>query len=251
MIVVVSDIFSNQYTGGAELTTDALLEPGFNNYVKINSSMLNYEIINYFKDKRWILFNYSQVTNDNLLKIIKSVKEYSIVEYDYKYCKYRLKSKHEDAEQVCSCENSLRGKLVALAMANSNNLFFMSSDQKSEYEKVFPVLQRHSSSHVLSSSFTEKNIEYILSLDTTKTNLKYLILNSDSWVKGTQKCIEYANNNNLEYELVGGLPHQELLKKLAKSKGLIFLPNGFDTCPRIVIEALIDRDWETTNQLIF
>ena len=42
MIVVVSDIFSNQYTGGAELTTDALLEPGFNNYVKTGEDLINH-----------------------------------------------------------------------------------------------------------------------------------------------------------------------------------------------------------------
>ena len=47
----------------------------------------------------------------------------------------------------------------------------------------------------------------------------------------------YARKNKLKYELVAGLQHKELLKKLSESKGLIFLPNGYDTCPRIVIEA--------------
>ena len=37
MIVVISDAFANQFTGGAELTSDAFLEAGFNNYKKINS----------------------------------------------------------------------------------------------------------------------------------------------------------------------------------------------------------------------
>jgi len=78
----------------------------------------------------------------------------------------------------------------------------------------------------------------MLSLDLDKDD-KYIILNSESWVKGAQNCIKYAENNNLRYELVANISHKELLKKLASSKGLIFLPNGFDTCPRITIEAKI------------
>ena len=166
-----------------------------------------------------------------------------MIEYDYKYCNYRLKSKHEYFEGSCECENTTRGKLIALFMAKSKNLFFMSKKQKNEYEKTFPILKKHPSSLVLSSSFTNKNIDFISSLDTTIKNNKYLILNSDSWVKGKDKCVEYAKQNKLQYELVSGLGHKQLLKKLSTSKGLIFLPNGYDTCPRIVIEAkLLDCD---------
>ena len=41
----------------------------------------------------------------------------------------------------------------------------------------------------------------------------------------------------MEYELVWGIPYQECLEKLASNKGLVFLPKGGDTCPRLVIEA--------------
>ena len=37
--------------------------------------------------------------------------------------------------------------------------------------------------------------------------------------------------------MVGNVPHHQMLEHLSKSKGLIFMPNGFDTCPRITIEA--------------
>jgi len=243
MIVVVSDIFSEQMLGGAELTTDALLENGFDNYKKINSTQLTSEIIDDLKEKKWIFFNFFGVSDKNIFDIIKKVKNYSVVEYDYKYCIYRLKTKHEHLENECHCEKTSRGKLIALFLAKSKNLFFMSKGQKEEYENVFPILKKHQSSSVLSSSFTDENLQYILSLNTEDKNNKYIILNSDSWVKGKNKCIEYAKNNGVDYELVSGLSHRELLKKLSTSKGLIFLPNGYDTCPRIVIEAkLLDCD---------
>ena len=236
MIIVVADIFSNQFIGGAELTSEALLESGFDNYKKINSPNLTEEIIEKYKDKKWVFFNFYHVSEKNLLKIATTIKEYSVVEYDYKYCKHRLKSKHENIGEKCECEKSSKGKLTAIFLARSKNLFFMSKTQKNEYENIFPMLSKHKNSYVLSSSFSSENLEYIHSLS-NKKNDKYIILNSDSWVKGTTNCIKYAKKNKLKYELIGGLPHQELLKKLSESRGLIFLPNGFDTCPRIVIEA--------------
>ena len=95
MIVVVSDIFSDQFIGGAELTSEALLESGFDNYKKINSLNLTEEMIESYKNKKWIFFNFHHINQKNLLKISTTIKDYSVVEYDYKYCKYRLKSKHE------------------------------------------------------------------------------------------------------------------------------------------------------------
>tara|TARA_R100001594_G_scaffold148710_2_gene204542 strand:+ start:294 stop:1910 length:1617 start_codon:yes stop_codon:yes gene_type:complete len=237
MIIVVSDAFGDQFTGGAELTTDALLDAGFNNYKKLNSQILNIETIKKYKDEKWIFFNFHHVSDKNLLSVVKNIKDYQVVEYDYKYCKFRLKSKHEYLEGWCECYEEKRGKLVAIFLAKSKNLFFMSQLQKDEYESVFPILKNHKNSHVLNSVFTKKNIEYILSLDTSKKNNKYLILNSNSWVKGTERCIEYAQKNKIKYDLVSGVPHHELLSLMARYKGLIFLPNGYDTCPRIVMEA--------------
>ena len=211
MIIVVADIFSEQFIGGAELTSHALLETGFDNYKKINSKQLTEEFIDGHAEKKWLFFNFHHVNEKNLLKIATKIKDYSVVEYDYKYCKHRLKSKHESLGEKCECEKSTKGKLTAIFLAKSKNLFFMSSGQKHEYEKVYPILKKHKNSHVLSSSFSFKNIDYMLSLDTTK-NDEYIILNSDSWVKGTKDCVEYAKNNNLKYRLVSGLSHEQLLK---------------------------------------
>ncbi len=174
-----------------------------------------------------------------MLKVATTISDYSVIEYDYKYCKYRLKSKHESSGEKCECEKTHRGKLIAIFLAKSKNLFFMSSGQKDEYESIYPILKKHKSSYVLSSSFSMKSLNQICSLlkSSTSKNDKYLILNSDSWVKGTKNCVEYAIKNKLRYELVAGLQHEELLKKISEYKGLIFLPNGYDTCPRIVIEA--------------
>ena len=46
-----------------------------------------------------------------------------------------------------------------------------------------------------------------------------------------------ANTKGLEFELFANLTHDEMLKKFSESKGLIFTPTQFDTCPRVTIEA--------------
>jgi hypothetical protein len=65
----------------------------------------------------------------------------------------------------------------------------------------------------------------------------WLIQDSQSWIKGTADAIDYAKKNNLKYELIKNMSHEEVLDKMATSKGLIFFPRGGDTCPRLVIEA--------------
>jgi len=236
MIIFVSDFFSNQITGGAELTSDALLESRLSPVVCINSQTITRQVIDQFKNHKWVLGNFAMISDDLLLEIIKNIKEYSVIEYDYKYCKYRSTHKHIELEGKCDCEKSSHGKLISILYAKAKNIFWMSEKQKNEYIKVFPFLERANNT-VLSSSFTKESLSYISSLTTSNKNNKYLILESGSWIKGTQDCISYAKENNLEYELVSGLSHKSLLKKLAESKGLIFLPKGLDTCPRIVIEA--------------
>ena len=65
----------------------------------------------------------------------------------------------------------------------------------------------------------------------------WLIQDSQSWIKGTTDAIDYAKKNNLKYELIKNMSHEQVLDKMATSKGLIFFPRGGDTCPRLVIEA--------------
>ena len=70
-----------------------------------------------------------------------------------------------------------------------------------------------------------------------KKDDKWVILGSNSWIKGTRETVEYANKQNLKYKIISGLSYDQMLKELSASKGLIFMPLGGDTCPRIVIEA--------------
>ena len=235
MFIFVADLFKEQYVGGAELTLGSLIDSADLPTQKIMSSQVSVETMEQHKDRFWIFGNYSQLPAACLMYAIKNLN-YSVVEFDYKYCRHRTEHLHEKLEGPCDCFNSSSGKLVAIFLAKSKITWWMSEGQRQIWFKRFPAL-RETSNFVLSSIFSDQTLDDILSLNVSQKNNKYLILGSSSWIKGTEDAIEYAQREKLEYEVIGGLGYKSFLEKLAVAKGLIHLPRGYDTCPRLVIEA--------------
>ena len=46
-------------------------------------------------------------------------------------------------------------------------------------------------------------------------NNKWMVMGSNSWVKGVQESEDWCKENNLEYELVQNVPPGEFLQKLS------------------------------------
>lgn len=234
-IIFVADLFVEQYIGGAELTTEALLEKNEKfEFVKINSNLINIDFINANKQNKWIFGNYNNLDPLCMFKIMKEISYY-IIEYDYKFCKIRNPTLHYMLDGNCLCEKTEKGKLISLFMKNSKIIFFMSEKQRNIYLNKFSYLNKDKTI-ILSSVFKKEDLDYIKNIQKIKNN-KWLIFNSEYPLKGTKQSIEYAKLHKLDYELVSNIQHKEMLDKLSISKGLIFLPIGEDTCPRLVIEA--------------
>jgi hypothetical protein len=234
MIVFVSDAFSEHYQGGAELTTDAIIGASFFPVNKVLSTKVTPELMKSNQNALWIFGNFSGLSNDCILYAVKNL-DYCVIEYDYKFCKYRSVKKHEKFENECNCETSIEGKLVAAFLAKAKISFWMSAEQCEFYKEKFPFIKNDV---VLNSVFADETLDRLVSLKTKDKNNKWIILDSPSWIKGREEAVAYAKENNLEYELVWGLKYEDMLKKLASSKGLIFLPLAHDTCPRLVMEAM-------------
>tara|TARA_R110000824_G_scaffold127_2_gene449 strand:+ start:926 stop:1765 length:840 start_codon:yes stop_codon:yes gene_type:complete len=259
----VADYFAEQVVGGAELTTESIIKDSPVSVQKILSSQINVDFVKQHKDEYWIFGNFSMISKDLLLFIAKNLK-YSVIEYDYKYCKYRSPEKHTFYEKKCECENERDGKIVSIFLAKASSLWFMSQQQKDYYEKKFDFLQKDKS-FVLSSILSSETLQYIKDLKTDDKSNEWLVLDSESWIKGTNSAIEYASKNNLKARVIKNLPHRQLLAEMAIAKGLIFLPPGMDTCPRVVIEAKLlgcelalnknvqhlDEEWFINEQEIY
>ena len=87
-IVFVSDLFVEDYVGGAELTSEALIETCPLKIHKVKSSELDLEVLESGHLKYWIFGNYSQLNLELIPTIVANIN-YSVLEYDYKFCKYR------------------------------------------------------------------------------------------------------------------------------------------------------------------
>ena len=253
-------MFAEHYKGGAELTSEAIIDGSLFPVNKVLTSQLTTEILEENKNHFWIFGNFANLSQSCMLYAAKNLK-YSVIEYDYKYCKYRLPEKHIEAEGSCDCHNSTHAKVVSIFLNNAIKTWWMSKKQMEIQQEVFPFL-KNDNNVVLSSTFSEETLDYIDSLDTTKKNEKWIILDSPSWVKGVEASKQYAEENNLDYEMVWGLEYNDFLKKMSESKGMIFLPSGGDTCPRMIIEAKLlgcelvlndnvqhkDEDWFETRE---
>jgi hypothetical protein len=265
-IIFLADLYSKDYIGGAELTTDAIIEDCTENYEieRIYCSKLTKELIEKNKNYHWIICNFSLLTIENKLEICKNIS-YSIIEYDYKFCNYRSLEMHKQKQQQdCDCSLREENKINLIFYGMAKRVWFMSNLQRKIFLKNVKTLKQENT-EVLSSVFSKKDLLLIDSLKNTKKNDKFLIVKSNFWIKGFDQSIEYAKNNNLEFEIVSNLKHCDLLDKLSMSKGLIFLPKGSDTCPRLVLEAQMlncslilnefvqhkDEDWARTPETCF
>jgi|TARA_B100000035_G_scaffold223208_1_gene191767 glycosyltransferase involved in cell wall biosynthesis len=251
--VFVSDMFLEEYGGGAERSTEALFETSPYKTFKCKSNELNQELIQGGVGKLWVFFNYRNMDH-NLIPLIVANLNYMIVEYDYKFCQYRSLDLHKrETGNDCDCHDTQLGKIVSAFLHGAEHIFWMSKEQSSLYHEKFPFL-RDNSQTVLSSIFSEKDLEYIESLYNKRQKdgwkkTTWAVIDGNSWIKGVKESVEKVNSMmpNNKVEVLGGLAYYDLLSKLSEYHGLSFHPLGGDTCPRTVIEAKLLGMQLTTN----
>lgn len=234
--VFVSDLFKEQYIGGAELSLGAIIDDCKGSKFCINSSELNKKIIDFYKDSTWVFGNIADLSDDLVNYVIDNEIKYHFIEFDYKYCEYRNPKLYEFLEdEECNYKDTERGKLISKFINCSSNTFFMSEQQKDIFTNHLDLI--NDNLVVLSSIFSKDSIDKIESLMNTDKDDNWIVLGSRSWVKGSQQSEDWCKNNDVNYEVVFGIPYDEMLNKLASAKGVCFKPLGLDTCPRFIIEA--------------
>jgi len=237
-IIFVSDFFSEDLVGGAELTTGALIESSPFKVSKFRSKDLTVEDLVKNQSAHWIFGNWTQI-NFQLIPLIIANLNYSILEYDYKFCNYRSPDKHRVAENTeCNCDQTDWGKFVAAFFLGAKTIWWMSEKQQEIYFDRFPDLQKMNRSSVLSSVFSESFWIQVQNLtQNPKERNGWAVLSSSSWIKGTEDALKWCEDNGKKVNLIEGLSPDQTLELLSRSEGLVYLPKGGDTCPRIVIEA--------------
>jgi hypothetical protein len=236
-IVFVSDFFVQDLIGGAELSTDALIKSSPYKTYLIRSNQLTKDLILKNKEKYWIFGNFTNL-NFNLIQVISEILNYQVVEYDYKFCKYRSIEKHEFIEKTkCNCNESQLAKLIEIFFKSAHKVWWMSKEQLRFQLNNLPNLGG-CNNEVLSSIFDEKTLKKLNELRNNNSSRKgALILDSNNWLKGTAESVNWCNENSVEFSLVKDLQYDDMLRIMRSHEHLVYLPNARDTCPRMVIEA--------------
>jgi glycosyltransferase involved in cell wall biosynthesis len=235
-IVFVADAFAADYIGGAELTSEALIEKSPFKLFKLHSRNVTREMIRLNVDKFWLFGNFADISAELINEISRTLR-YSVLEYDSKYCSIRSPEKHIVEGTICNCHNESRGKLISDFYCASKHMFWMSEKQLNRQVSVLPALASAKNT-VLSSVFSDETLDLIRAL--RERNLPrqgWLVMDHPSWIKGTSQAIKWCVDNNKAYELVGKMTYGALLEKLSHAEGLVYVPPGADTCPRLCIEA--------------
>lgn len=238
-VVFVSDMFVEDYVGGAELTTEALIKAAPIKVFKLHSKNVNMELLKEGAGKFWIFGNFAELNAQLIPSIIANMK-YSIVEYDYKFCRARSPEKHFQVTGTpCDCVEQMNGKMISAFFYGAMGLWWMSEAQKQRYLTAFPFLA-DKDNVVLSSVFDPATLGTMANLENNSNPSErkgWIVLGSTSWIKGADDAEKWCKDTGKEYEVVWNLPYQAVLEKLSKAEGFVYLPKGGDTCPRMVIEA--------------
>mgnify|MGYP003657765575 CR=1 FL=1 len=67
MIIFVSDMFVENYVGGAELTSEAIIQDSLIPVMKANSQVITVKLMEANKDKFWIFGNFSMLKEECLV----------------------------------------------------------------------------------------------------------------------------------------------------------------------------------------
>jgi len=127
-VVFVSDYYSDELIGGAELTTDALIQSSPYDVLKFKSKDLTLTHLKQHAEYHWVFGNFSHI-NANLIPSIVANINYSIIEYDYKFCAYRSTDKHFAATgKKCDCSTKTQsGELIFLFYFGAKSIFCSTS----------------------------------------------------------------------------------------------------------------------------
>ena len=257
-VIFVQDFFAKELIGGAELTSDAIIKACPRKLFELHSQSITEAMIQKHRDKLWVFGNQTQVAPHLLQMFIDLDIQYYFFEYDFKPCVMRSTKKHEMSQAgKCDCHDKLHGKFLAHWMTKARILFWCSDGQRDKFYNLYPHLKGQTRDFTQSSTFYPETILNIRKIRERKERGeiqvldRWVILDSDSWIKGTSDAVSYCKERNMNYVLLKNLTNEQFLEELAKSKGLVFQPKDQDVGSRITTETkLLGGNPIVNNQVL-
>lgn len=242
-IVYVSDFSLQEVNGGAELCDSAAIETLKKNNFEVEFiKCIN--LVEVSKENFYIFSNIAQLRPEVISSLIEKNVTYWIYLHDHSYCVYRNPFRH-NKQLICNCFNY--NSLVHMFYFFAKAILC----QTSFHANIVNQNVYCNAISVGSNLWREDEIELLKKCkEKSSSNGKYIIFESPYAHKNTKGAIEYAQKNNLEYELVSGLKWEQYIEKLSSSEGIIFFPILAESASRLVFEAKALNKKVITNKLV-
>lgn len=205
------------------------------------------------KDDIWIIGNTFGLNQESfkVLNAILLTRKFVKIEFDYGFCPYRCEQGFKNFTGLDKWEpfgekgNTVLRNIYDLKRKLAYKIFYMSNAQMEIHSKMMdfaPVQEDRMA--VLGSCFSVKHLMFMIEKYLQKQRQfgdTYAIVDGNggwhSKAKGVKEAILYAKENSLKFKLIKENDYDKFLHLLSQYKGLIFLPQIHDTCPRVTIEA--------------
>lgn len=255
-VIFVQDFFASELIGGAELTSDAIIQACPYRLFQMHSHSVTESIVLKNKEKVWVFGNQVGVAPWLLDLYRQHNIEYYFFEYDFKACTYRSTKKHELATGRCDCHLLPHGKFMSEWMVGATKLFWCSDGQRDKFYGLYPHLKGRTTDFTQSSTFYPDTVKRLGEIRKRRQSGEiavqdhWIILNSDSWIKGRDASVQYCRDHSLKYKLVGGVSNDEFIMELASSKGMVFLPLDIDVGSRTLTECKLVGAEPVVNEFV-
>ncbi len=244
-VILVSDLFSNEVIGGAEICNEAIVNYFLQNNIfveKIRTSDIDKNYLSLNKDNSFLIANFMNLSEENKQFFINNLyKKYIIIEHDHKYARNNnpsiytnflipeneiINKKFFQSAKAVLAQSSLHADVITRNL-NLNNLVNLSGN----------VWTKDQISILSKNLNNEKTIDYAI-FETRNKN------------KGMIAAIDYCVKNKLNYTLIPLLEYKKFIEVLSTVKTLVFFPQWLETFSRVSVEAKILGCKILSNSLI-
>ena len=242
-VVYISDFFLEHVLGGGELNDDELLKIlNHNNHkiLKIRSSFATIDILEQKQDSFFIISNFIHLS-DECKQYLSDNLDYMIYEHDHKYVSNRNPALFKNFEVPN------REIINYFFYKNAKSVFCQSGFHK---DIVFKNLGLDNIYNVSGNLWSLETLKTMMSFTNNEKANICSIMNSSTGHKNTSGSIKYANQNNIEFELIQSQNYHEFLLKLSKNDKFLFLPKTPETLSRVAVEAKMLGCKVLTNGLV-
>ena len=238
----ISDFFSDELAGGAELVDAVLCEflvsRGIE-VVKIRSIDTDNIKNSLSEESYYIVSNFTGMSDE--VKGLLKGSNYSIFEHDHKYLTTR--------------DPSMFPNFQAPPSAIINRDFYASASKvfcqsKKHKEVVENNLKLNNIVNLGCSLWSESELESLESALDAEKNDKAVVVQSRNEIKGQRESVEYCEKNNIDFDLLPGMPYSQFIERLSQYEKIVFFPKVLESFSRLAVEARVLNCSLVTNNLL-